>query len=264
LEFLDQPADAMQKLSGLSDLSFGNVPKGGSQMAASTAAYLVEAEQIQFGGMIRNFSDFMKEFGQRYVWLSIKHVSTDRVAGRLDWQGYPDAVHYKGSDLLGNTSVFTNVGKGFGITPGRKLEQLMALLDRGVIDDKTLILRHADHLFNGRVLHDMNVAYTKAQRDLRAIVSQGVMPVASSFDPHMVIIQAVKNFMMQESYENLDLGTKRLINAYADSHMQYIQQERGTAQQQQQQQQGRPGTQAPLQSQRDAQIAQSPGRPQAG
>lgn len=216
--------DMLAELSGLGAMSFGQVPQGGSQMSAVAARTLTDAEAVKAGIVIKDYGMCISDLGLKFSHLA-KRIPKNALLKYLSWSNAIDADYLKEADLKGNFKISTQVKSGFGIGPQQRFEQTLMLYDRKLIPPD-VIDKEIDYQYvMPSYASYMRRAYEKANRDLRSILAGNNPPDISPYDPHELMIQQAKDFMMGDLYYNLDKEHKDLIHQWMGLHEQYMQQQ---------------------------------------
>lgn len=260
-QYKSEVVQAMMDIVGLHEVSFAQLPERGSQMSGRALTSLVEAEAVRFSKEIMRLSTAMKSQAMSYLSLAKKHYGERRTARIVGSYRGVEIESFIKSDLDGQTDVYVEVGSGFGLSPSAKNEQIMALLDRKIIPpDEALRLTEYGGL--GKLYFDANLDQSKAQRHLDIILNKGAAPPISEYDNHAAMVKVFMDFIRRPEYDDLDIGTKNMVETYISNHVAAMQAQAVQQQPGQQQGQGQQPAQPPSAGQIDQQIGQA-GQPPA-
>ncbi|MFX0206598.1 MAG: hypothetical protein ACFFDT_11485, partial [Candidatus Hodarchaeota archaeon] len=185
----------MMDIIGIHEVSMAQLPIRGSQMSGRALHELVEAEAVRHATEVNNLKVFVEEVARTYIEEAQEHYQTKRLASIIGQNRGVEIEEFIGADLRGrkDTPSFHNydveVGGGFGLSSASKAEQLLMLYDRKIIQDPNEVIRHLEFSTIRKFFYQSNMAENKANRHLKRILEEGIIPEISGYDNHRIHIK---------------------------------------------------------------------------
>lgn len=253
MNFAESILQRMMHIIGLHEVSFAQLPERASRISGRALDMLIDSESVRFAKDVNSLKTALEDMALRFIKLARDNYDTEKYVSLVGKYRGLEVEAFKGKDLRverGEFGFFVEVGKGFGLSPARKAEQLSMLWDRGIIQDPQEILKNLEFGTIDKIYYDATLDENKAQRHLDLIVSgvegeeAAVAPPISKFDNHKVFIKVFTDFIRRPEYDLLSDEQREVIEGALEEHMRLLQelamQQQMVAPPQQQQQGGMP------------------------
>lgn len=232
MNFAESIIQRMMHIIGLHEVSFAQLPERASRISGKALDMLIDSETVRFAKDMNSFKTVLEDVAFRFVKLARDNYDIEKYVSMVGKYRGLEIEAFKGKDLRverGEFGFFAEVGKGFGLSPARKAEQLSMLWDRGIIQDPQEILKNLEFGTVDKIYYDATLDENKAQRHLDMIVSGvegeevAVAPPISKFDNHKVFIKVFTDFVRRPEYDTLSEDQRKAIEAALERHMQLLQ-----------------------------------------
>lgn len=232
MSFAESIIQRMMHIIGLHEVSFAQLPERASRISGKALDMLIESETVRFARDMNSFKTALEDIAFRFIKVARDNYDMEKYVSMVGKYRGLEIEAFKGKDLKvkkGEFGFFAEVGKGFGLSPARKAEQLAMLWDRGIIQDPQEILKNLEFGTVDKIYYDATLDENKAQRHLDLIVSGvedegvAVAPPISKFDNHKVFIKVFTDFVRRPEYDVLSQEQRDAIEAALERHMQLLQ-----------------------------------------
>ena len=234
LQFAGMIEQKMMHIIGLHEVSFAQLPERASRISGRALDMLIESESVRFAEDIASLKAAIEDMTWHFIKLAREYYDVEKYVSIVGKYRGLEISCFKGEDLKtkrGEPGIFVEVGKGFGLSPARKAEQLTMLWDRGIIQDPQEVLKNLEFGTIGKIFYEATLDENKAQRRLDIIVSgvQGqdvaVAPPISRYDNHAIFIKVFKDFIRQPEYDIISEEQRKAIEGVLDECTRMLQEQ---------------------------------------
>lgn len=209
-------------VSGQHETSHGSTPSG---VTSGTAiGYLQEQDDTKLGPTIANFIACK----QRYMRYMMKMIQQKYDVGRtvrlVGENKKTEVFSFKGSDL---TSIDVRVQEStmYQTSKAAKQDFILKLVQYNLLSpekDKELILKALEIGITDSVYDEYEIDTTQAQTENDKWAAGDMSPIVRDFYNHEVHVKEHNKFRKGESYNNLDMGLKMLVDLHVTEHLEYL------------------------------------------
>jgi hypothetical protein len=229
----------MQDVGGVHEVSMGQLPERGSQMSGSALKLLQDSEMVSHSPVMRSLKSTMGILGQFVLKMAKEYYVEERIINIAGEGRKHEVVKFKNSDLDGAVDVKLQIGSAFNTSAAAKVEGIMSLYEKGIIQDSEKGSKSAKKVLQALEFGQIDEVYQldsaherRAQWVIETIVNQRKVPKIEEFDNHEIHIRALEEFMLNPDFEEKEEELKNIFRERWKRHKELL------AQQQQQQQPG--------------------------
>jgi hypothetical protein len=238
-EYLSFLSGTMQDVGGVHEVSMGQLPERGSQMSGSALKLLQDSEMVSHSPVMRSLKSTMGILGQFVLKMAKEYYVEERIINIAGEGRKHEVVKFKNSDLDGAVDVKLQIGSAFNTSAAAKVEGIMSLYEKGIIQDSEKGSKSAKKVLQALEFGQIDEVYQldsaherRAQWVIETIVNQRKVPKIEEFDNHEIHIRALEEFMLNPDFEEKEEELKNIFRERWKRHKELL------AQQQQQQQPG--------------------------
>jgi len=210
---LEQEADEM---AGVTALTRGGMPRG--VRSAQQLSTLVAMEDQRRQISLQDYTNALEDALTYALRLARKYLYLPRKLG----SGNNAAFVLRGSDIPPDAQVKVTVDLHPPEPDEREEQRLLALFDRGVLQDPRLLVRLLQYGSKEEVFADIDLDEAQVQRE-NTRLADGVQVMPEDFHNHMLHIVEHNRFRKTEVYEQLPPERKQLFAQHVAVHQQFMQ-----------------------------------------
>ncbi len=213
---LQQEAD---DVLGVSEITRGQVPRGVRSERAM--ARLLEQEERRFSVLAGSYEAMIAQALTYALRLAREFIELPfllRVAGKDSPQ---DAVLFKARDIPADVTVVVERGSSLPRSGSAMLELGLALWDRNIIRDPSLLLRIADYGALSEAAKDVELDKAQAQRENQKM-REGKEVAVEDWHNHVVHLYEHNSYRKTAEHEEAAAEVKQAFRAHVDAHMRFV------------------------------------------
>jgi hypothetical protein len=213
--------EEFEYISSQHETSNGQVPTGVKSGVA--IGYLQEQDDTTLASTISNFIQCKISY-TRYLLKIIRFkYDVTRTVNIVGKNRINEAVTFKGSDIT-STDVRVQEGSMYQMSRAAKQDFVMALVDKGLIADKTEALKMLDLGIADDIYDEYAIDVNDAQEENDLWKRGNVSPVVQEFDNHPVHIKEHDKLRKSSDYDNMPPELKKVIDEHVNAHKAFISQ----------------------------------------
>jgi hypothetical protein len=202
-------------VSSQHETSNGQVPTGVKSGVA--IGYLQEQDDTTLAPTISNFIQCKISY-TRYLLKIIRFkYDIERTVNIVGKNRVNEAVTFKGSDIT-STDVRVQEGSMYQLSRPAKQDFIMALVDKGLITDKTEALKMLDLGISDDVYDEYAIDVNDAQEENDLWKRGNNTPIVQTFDNHPVHINEHDKLRKSSDYDEMPPQLKQIIDEHVDNH----------------------------------------------
>ena len=211
-----------QLVTKLQDLGMGMIPKGGSQMAASTTNELVNSEDVMFAPDVDRMVEFVQKIIRRYLFLAKKYYKEERIVTIIGANKRPEAMAFFAEKLKDDYNVDIKVGAGFSKSDEAIVTQITGLMqtqafDKAGVDPRVVMEEVLKKTGLVKIKEDTFKDERQAKRFLKFIVENpgGEYPKNKFVNPN-AHIKVFTDYTKLPDFDTADPRVRGAIELYID------------------------------------------------
>ncbi len=211
----------MKFITGLQDIGFGLIPRGGSQMAAGTTSELKNSEEVRFAPDIARMVEFVQWIVRRYLANAKLYFKEERIITVLGENKRPEAIAFLAQKLKDNYNTDIKVGQGYAKSDESQVTAITNLMstpafDKAGVDPRLIMEELLKKQGLTKLKEDTFKDERQAKRYLNMILA-GQNPMYSKYVNPNAHIKIFTDFTKQPQYDELPLEIRVGIDRYLDS-----------------------------------------------
>lgn len=227
----------LQMQTSLREVSYARLPKYSSRAPAALFEGLRQQDVSVLLPMVEEIDETCKEVMKFRLKLIKKHYDLPRLVKTVGKNKEVNINYFSGADLRDNTDIRVKSGVNIFTTRKKKEDVVMALIEKGIIQDPQKALELLDIKDLDEYMEDEFIDERQAWRHIE-IMKQGKTYIAANpEDNHEVHYRVFNNFRKSEEFDTLPDKAKRFISQRIQEHKDYMnaeaQQEQANAEAQQ-------------------------------
>jgi hypothetical protein len=206
----------------LQDLGMGMIPKGGSQMAASTTNELVNSEDVMFAPDVDRMVEFVQKIIRRYLFLAKKYYKEERIVTIIGANKRPEAMAFFAEKLKDDYNVDIRVGAGFSKSDEAIVTQITNLMqtqafDKAGVDPRVVMEEVLKKTGLVKIKEDTFKDERQAKRFLKFMVDNpgGEYPINKFVNPN-AHIKVFTDYTKLPNFDTADPRVRGTIEKYID------------------------------------------------
>ena len=230
----DRIIQDMMSVSGITDVNLRSTPPSGVE-SGRAMALLAEKDESRMTATIQSWENMLSFVGgcclelAKYNYTSERHI---RVVGA---DNISRMIYMVGSDLSTPEDVAVTIGKGLGFSKLARVELLLEMFDRQIIQDPKRLLNLLEFGDDKEIYEEQNIDRNNAQME-NIQMSQGQpVPEPSIVEDHTVHLEVHRRFIKSEEFRMIPEEAKQLLIQHYISTNQIVQQQMETFAKSQQQ-----------------------------
>ncbi len=225
--FLDFLRYTWGHVTGISDVSFSQLPERSSQMSGRVMEALMAAEFIRHAQDVQGFKAAMKGDAESYLALAKRYYTVPRIVSVAGERNRFAAKKFSNADLEGHFDVLMKIVTGFGVNEQSRQDRILGLLQSGVITNPRAALNEIDQGMNERLNSfsgDASAKYARVWEETVAADGKNQLPfVSRAGDDHGLAIETMQSYIQSPSYNDLSDEVKKKLEEYMNTHAEMMQ-----------------------------------------
>jgi hypothetical protein len=212
----------MKFITGLQDIGFGLVPRGGSQMAAGTTNELKNSEEVRFAPDIARMVEFVQWIIRRYLANAKYYYKEERIITIIGENKRPEAVAFFAQKLKDNYNIDIKVGSGFSRSDEAQVTAITNLMqtpafDKAGVNPRLIMEELLRKQGLVRIKEDTFKDERQAKRYLDFIINNPGQeyPINRYVNPN-AHIKIFTDYTKLEQFDSADALVRGAIEAYID------------------------------------------------
>lgn len=212
----------LQEIWGQHEVTRATVPSG--IRSGRAIAFLIEQDDTRLGPIVHQFEAGMEEWGSQLLALARQFYKERRMIQVIGADKEMLVKSVGGSDIAGNLTVRVQAGSAFPYSKAAKQDEIMELLQSGVL----LPDAHREHILRALDVGNVDALVYRSEQDRNNAryendqMKAGKAQVPAPFDDHAVHIDEHDYFRKSPDYRALPLKLKDLFDAHVVDHQQFI------------------------------------------
>jgi len=219
----------LESVSNIHEVSFGRLPERASHASGTLVSLLIEQDDSVLDPIIR---DADKVFSDAWTLALeiIQHSYTRPRLFKLVGRDLEDSVRwFSGADLRGNTDVAITTQLALPKSKALRAEWILKLAERGLLDDKKMILELLEFAEAKRIYPLSLVHEKKAMREnylietTSDITANDLMPYHCEWDDHAAHLKIHLRDRLSPKYDRYTAQQKTALNNMIQFHQSRLQ-----------------------------------------
>ena len=241
LQHLCWLVSTMQDISGVHDISAGQIPERGSRVPASALRIIADSEALRSSKTMHMMKDSIKIVSKFLLLLIRKEYKESRVLNIIGENGKYQLEAFNGSDLNGLWDVAIEIGSVINSSPVAKTEVSFNLWDRGVLQAAAqgdpaakMLLATLQYGNIEKMAAEDQAHEDRAYWCLEVAKEKGEFPDIYEVDNHEIHIRVLTNFIISKEFLDLPDNIQKIFLQQVDLHKQELSKKQGASQEGQQ------------------------------
>ena len=212
----------MKFITGLQDLGFGLVPRGGSQMAAGTTQELTNSEEVRFAPDVARMVQFMQWIVRRYLANAKIYYKEELIINVIGENKRPEAIAFFAQKLKDNYNSDVKVGQGFTRSDEAQVTAITNLMstsafDKAGVDPRLIMEELLKKQGLTKLKEDTFKDERQAKRYLKFMIDNPGQeyPINRYANPN-VHIKVFTDFTKLEQFDSAPAEVRGAIEGYID------------------------------------------------
>lgn len=216
-------------ITGIQEVSMGAMPSS-THISGAALKQLMDAEMVRMAPEMRNLKMSMQIEAMILLGLYRHFVKEQRYVTILGENKDREIMAFQDSSLAGNWDIQVFIGSAFNNSPSAKIEALLNLWDRGVIQEglggnpaaiKMLRMLEFGDMSDAKQTSDLH--RTRAEWVAEMILENGEVPDILPFDDHPTHIEVLSRYVLNPAFEDQDQDVRDAMIGRIMQHMRFMQ-----------------------------------------
>lgn len=206
-------------ISGVTEVSRGSVPRG--VRSAEAMAYLLEQEETRLSIILDEYESAVATTLNYVLRMAREFIELPLVLRVLGENRRYEAQLFKTKDIPPDADVVVEKGSSLARSTSVLQQMVLALWDRGIIRDPTLVLRLTRYGALEEAAADLELDTAQAQRE-NVRLKEGRDVAVEDFHNHVVHVVEHNRYRKSAEYEDAPQEVKDAFKRHVDTHLAFV------------------------------------------